>query len=753
MLEISGAIGACLDMVPVPGLRSSFLAFKMIWDTIQAIQALKEQLLHLTRTIAQLLETLDRELRNGRMVEGDSTRELANLQSLLSEISQFVEVQASYGILKVIYKQQESTQLIEHFHQRIATTIQAFNITALLDLQEWQIKNASARTQDQDSLNTRLSALESNQNQLAKSLNDQHSSVMAMMISLQKSLNKHANSSINARQRQFLSHSLNYLASTSREHATMQIDGWSITSFEVEFGSVIGSGGFGQVHKGTWNKTPVALKVLRADEYAIPSSASVRREIEAWVNLRHPHVLQFLGANVFDDKPFIVMPYLKNGNARDYLQSNPNCDRVRILHHSALGLLYLHSQGVIHGDLKALNILIDNAENALLCDFGLSRVKADATSRSVRPGAATSVAGSRNWMSPERILGGTLRKPVDIYAFGMTIYEIFTGEIPLGHLAYADYINLVVHHDVRPERPEEEDSAELTDEVWDVAVRCWQKDVKARPDAASLCDEMERCVMLPKHVFATSPAIEKQVVAKRPLPPFPHKEDKAGSSSTDLDLTRVAPNPPTKKAPLSLVRPALPKSSSSSNRADLQGFTNKWSGSTVVNSPADYSTSSTFQFAKRAKVLFDYTPSPEDPNELPLRKGEVIHVLDNSEKWWIARKSDGKQGIVPCNYVDLLTKGLSEPNLDEGKRRWNNWSSTKGSQSQPQQQLNSQPPTPHASKARTRHAYTAPADQTHELSFSKGEVLEILNKQENWWIARNANRAEGIVPSNYMQII
>ncbi|KAF8153331.1 hypothetical protein B0H34DRAFT_861457 [Crassisporium funariophilum] len=93
---------------------------------------------------------------------------------------------------------------------------------------------------------------------------------MAMMISLQKSLNKHANSSTNARQRQFLSHNLNCLASTSRKHATMQIDGWSITLFEVEFGSVIGSGGFGQVHKGTWNKIPVTLKVLRAEPFPVP---------------------------------------------------------------------------------------------------------------------------------------------------------------------------------------------------------------------------------------------------------------------------------------------------------------------------------------------------------------------------------------------------------------------------------------------------------------------------------------------------
>jgi serine/threonine protein kinase len=67
--------------------------------------------------------------------------------------------------------------------------------------------------------------------------------------------------------------------------------------------------------------------------------------------------------------------------------------------------------------------LLDDNVKAVLCDFGLSRLKADATSRTARATDGI-VPGSRNWMSPERILGGALRKPADIYAFGMTIYEV-----------------------------------------------------------------------------------------------------------------------------------------------------------------------------------------------------------------------------------------------------------------------------------------------------------------------------------------
>jgi serine/threonine protein kinase len=111
------------------------------------------------------------------------------------------------------------------------------------------------------------------------------------------------------------------------------------------------------------------------------------------------------------------------------------------LHHVSLGLVYLHSRQIVHGDVKAvimaccihlraclsvilqLNILIDGSGKAVLCDFSLSRIKADATSRMTRA-VAREHPGSLNWMAPELLLGKSLKKPCDIYAFGMTFYEV-----------------------------------------------------------------------------------------------------------------------------------------------------------------------------------------------------------------------------------------------------------------------------------------------------------------------------------------
>jgi serine/threonine protein kinase len=73
-------------------------------------------------------------------------------------------------------------------------------------------------------------------------------------------------------------------------------------------------------------------------------------------------------------------------------------------------------------------VLIDDSHKAVLCDFGLTRIKADATSQTARADGM-GIVGSRNWMAPEQLLGKSLKPPCDIYAFGMTVYEVSLGFI------------------------------------------------------------------------------------------------------------------------------------------------------------------------------------------------------------------------------------------------------------------------------------------------------------------------------------
>lgn len=149
--------------------------------------------------------------------------------------------------------------------------------------------------------------------------------------------------------------------------------------------------------------------------------------------------------------------------------------------------------------LLQVNVLIDDASNAVLCDFGLARIKADADSQT-NAMSLPSVAGSRNWMAPERLRGESPRAPSDVYAFGLTMYEvcslrllskldpeldaqIYTGEIPLSEVAAQDFLLLVGDQNVRPKRPTKEEASQLTDSIWKLADMCWQGQASKRPDA------------------------------------------------------------------------------------------------------------------------------------------------------------------------------------------------------------------------------------------------------------------------------
>ena len=78
------------------------------------------------------------------------------------------------------------------------------------------------------------------------------------------------------------------------------------------------------------------------------------------------------GASIHERHPFVVMPFMRHGDVPTYLDNNANTDKQKLAAEIACGLDYLHARGVIHGDLKLVNVLIDNDGTARLSDFGLA---------------------------------------------------------------------------------------------------------------------------------------------------------------------------------------------------------------------------------------------------------------------------------------------------------------------------------------------------------------------------------------------
>jgi len=116
----------------------------------------------------------------------------------------------------------------------------------------------------------------------------------------------------------------------------------------------------------------------------------------------------------------------------------------------------------------------------------------------------------------------------------------------------------------------------------------------------------------------------------------------------------------------------------------------------------------------QARALFDCTASPDDPSELSFKKGEIFDILDSSADWWrVKKRGDGSTGIVPSNFL--------------------------------QRKRNIQ------FQAKALYGYQAAPGQPEEVSFTKWEILDVLDDSEDWWEVRKACGEEGQAPSNYLR--
>ncbi|KAJ7107926.1 hypothetical protein C8R44DRAFT_986984, partial [Mycena epipterygia] len=355
-------------MTPVPGLSAAFTLFSFIVSSVQAAQERNQQLEALAKTVGQLLAALDSEFRESRLSVSKCGGPLAELKTLLEDIHRFVHKEQGRGFFKSLVNKDARIAIIDAFYRRIGISVSAFQISGLLSIQDMVQRNEIARNEDANALNTRLKSLERNQVSLRETLEINQDNMLAMMACIQRRLD---GEHINPPEQKFYSHTLQYLTSMSGRQ--VKLEDWMVASFDVEYGSEIGAGGFGKVYLGTWNRTNVAIKVLHNVAGVTPNVMLLRKEIDIWLNLRHPNILQFLGANTLDSTPFVVMPYIPH-NARQFLQQRPTFDPAYILRDISLGLQYLHSRKICHGDIKGKQLLGEENPETILTMSNLAEI-------------------------------------------------------------------------------------------------------------------------------------------------------------------------------------------------------------------------------------------------------------------------------------------------------------------------------------------------------------------------------------------
>lgn len=197
----------------------------------------------------------------------------------------------------------------------------------------------------------------------------------------------------------------------------------------------IGYGGMATVYRAHQPSVErdVAIKViLRARLEDQEAVQRFQREARLIARLEHPHILPVYDFDGRHDPPYIVMRYLDSGTLREVMMRGalPLNEVSYLIQQIGSALDYAHRQGIVHRDIKPSNIMIDRDGNAFVTDFGIARMVSGGQHITV----TGALMGTPAYMSPEQAQGqANLDQRTDIYALGVILFQMLTGQLPYAH--------------------------------------------------------------------------------------------------------------------------------------------------------------------------------------------------------------------------------------------------------------------------------------------------------------------------------
>ena len=251
-------------------------------------------------------------------------------------------------------------------------------------------------------------------------------------------------------------------------------------------GDNLGEGSYGNVWLALNGDTGelFALKEVRvgsSNKHRDESIEQLEQEVNVLSRLVHPNIVRYIGITREETALYIFLEYVPGGSIASLVTRFGKFEEnvIRVYTRQILiGLAYLHSQRVVHRDIKGANILVEKSGRIKLADFGMAKVLE-------RVSIGKSFKGSACWMAPEVIRQQNAGFEADIWSVGCTVYEMATGSPPWSDCStQVQIIFKIASSNEIPEIPEH-----LTSEGKDFLRLCLQRAAASRPDAVTLLDE------------------------------------------------------------------------------------------------------------------------------------------------------------------------------------------------------------------------------------------------------------------------
>ncbi|KAJ3686335.1 hypothetical protein LUZ61_015499 [Rhynchospora tenuis] len=234
----------------------------------------------------------------------------------------------------------------------------------------------------------------------------------------------------------------------------MPFEEWNIDFAELTVGTRVGIGFFGEVFRGIWNGTDVAIKVFLEQDLTVENMEDFCNEVSILCRLRHPNVILFLGACMKPPHLSLVTEYMEMGSLYYLIHMGSQKSklswrrRLKMLRDICRGLMCMHRMKIVHRDLKSANCLVNKHWTVKICDFGLSRAMTGA------PMQDNSSAGTPEWMAPELIRNEPYNEKCDIFSMGVIMWELCTLKRPWDGQRPAQVVYAVANEGARLEIPE-----------------------------------------------------------------------------------------------------------------------------------------------------------------------------------------------------------------------------------------------------------------------------------------------------------